>query len=127
MSASLALLVGVTAEFVVGLGGIGAYMEQQQLAFQLPELYAAVSSVGLLGYAVNAGLRAAERRVVFWGGRSEGRRQAAALVRAAAAARLAVFPLALALWEVWARTEASFLRSAGERGARDGLGRLAEQ
>ena len=69
VSASLALLVCVTAEFVVGAGGgIGSYMQQQQNALQFPELYAAVFMVGLLGYVVNAGLRAAERRVVFWGG-----------------------------------------------------------
>ena len=43
-------------------------MQQQQSAVRIPELYAAVFAVGLLGYLVNAGLRAAERRVVFWGG-----------------------------------------------------------
>ena len=69
VSASLALLVCVTAEFVVGAGGgIGSYMQQQQSAVHIPELYAAVFAVGLLGYLVNAGLRSAERRVVFWGG-----------------------------------------------------------
>ena len=68
VSASLALLVCVTAEFVVGTGGgIGSYMQQQQSAVHLPELYAAVMAVGLLGFVVNAGLRTAERRVVFWG------------------------------------------------------------
>jgi ABC-type nitrate/sulfonate/bicarbonate transport system permease component len=74
VSASIALLVGVTAEFVTGTAGIGAYMQRQQLAFQLPELYAAVLLVGLLGYAVNAALQAAERRAVFWVGekRTEG-------------------------------------------------------
>jgi len=69
VSASLALLVCVTAEFVVGAGGgLGSYMQQQQSAVRIPQLYAAVFLVGLLGYVVNAGLRAAERRVVFWGG-----------------------------------------------------------
>jgi NitT/TauT family transport system permease protein len=72
VSASIALLVGVTAEFLSpGTGGIGSYMHRQQLAFQLPELYGAVVLVGVLGYAINVALGAAERRVVFWVG--EGR------------------------------------------------------
>ena len=67
ISASIALLVAVTVEFVTGTDGLGAYMQHQQLAFHLPELYAAVVLVGLLGYAVNVGLRALERRLVPWG------------------------------------------------------------
>jgi ABC-type nitrate/sulfonate/bicarbonate transport system permease component len=43
-------------------------MQRQQLAFQLPEMYAAVVLVGFLGYAINVVLRAAQRRAVFWVG-----------------------------------------------------------
>jgi NitT/TauT family transport system permease protein len=68
VSASIALLVGVTAEFYVGTGGIGSYMYQQQSTLHLPELYAAVILVGVIGYAINVGLRAAQRRAVFWVG-----------------------------------------------------------
>jgi ABC-type nitrate/sulfonate/bicarbonate transport system permease component len=68
VSASIALVVGVTAEFVTGTDGIGAYMQRQELAFNLPELYAAIVLVGVLGYSVNVVLRAAQRRVVFWVG-----------------------------------------------------------
>jgi ABC-type nitrate/sulfonate/bicarbonate transport system permease component len=68
VSASIALLVGVTAEFFTGTGGLGSYMQRQQLAFELPELYAAIVLIGSLGYAINVVLRAAERRVVFWVG-----------------------------------------------------------
>jgi ABC-type nitrate/sulfonate/bicarbonate transport system permease component len=68
VSATIALLVGVTAEFVAGTEGIGAYMQRQQAAFRLPEMYSAVVLVSLLGYAINLVLRAAERRAVFWVG-----------------------------------------------------------
>jgi ABC-type nitrate/sulfonate/bicarbonate transport system permease component len=68
VSAAIALLVCVTAEFVVGLSGVGSYMERQQIANQLPELYAAVVLVGLVGYLVNVGLRVLERRTLFWAG-----------------------------------------------------------
>ncbi len=53
---------------MTGTGGIGAYMHQQQNAFQIPELYAAVVLIGMLGYLINTGLRATESRVVFWVG-----------------------------------------------------------
>ena len=68
MSASIGLLVAVTAEFFFGTGGIGAYMQRQQLAFQLPEMYAAVLLTALLGYAVNIALRLTERRLIHWSG-----------------------------------------------------------
>jgi ABC-type nitrate/sulfonate/bicarbonate transport system permease component len=68
LSASIALLVGVTAEFLLLQGGIGTYMQDRQQAFQLPELYAAVILVGALGYAINVVLRVAQRRAVFWVG-----------------------------------------------------------
>ncbi|MBA2643682.1 MAG: ABC transporter permease [Actinobacteria bacterium] len=68
VSASIGLLVAVTAEFVFGSGGIGAYMQRQQLAFQLPEMYAAVLLTAVLGYTVNVALRLAERRIVHWTG-----------------------------------------------------------
>ena len=66
VSASLGLLVAVTAEFVTATAGLGAYMQKQHAAYQLPELYAAIVATGVLGYAINAALRAAERRAVFW-------------------------------------------------------------
>jgi ABC-type nitrate/sulfonate/bicarbonate transport system permease component len=68
VSASIALLVCVTAEWVVGDAGLGVYMRQQQSALQLPELYAAVLLTALLGYAINVVLRATERGAVFWVG-----------------------------------------------------------
>ena len=68
ISASIGLLVTVTAESFSGTDGVGAYLQRQGNAFQLPELYAAVVVVGAFGYVVNRALRAAERRLVFWAG-----------------------------------------------------------
>ena len=68
LSASVALLVAVTTEFIIGLDGIGAYMQRQQQAFRLPELYAAVVLVGLTGYAINVVFRVVQRRALFWVG-----------------------------------------------------------
>ncbi len=68
VSASIGLLVAVTAEFFFGNGGLGSYMYRQQLASRLPEMYAAVLLTALLGYTVNVALRLTERRVVHWSG-----------------------------------------------------------
>ncbi len=68
ISAAIALVVCVTAEFVTGAGGVGDYMEDQRAALKLPELYAAVVLVSLIGFAVNVGLRAIQRRTLFWAG-----------------------------------------------------------
>ena len=67
VSAAIALLVCVTAEFFT-TGGVGSYMERQQIANRLPEMYAAVVLVGLIGYLVNVGLRVLQRRTLFWSG-----------------------------------------------------------
>jgi len=68
VSAPIALLVGVTAEWVTFSGGIGSYMRQRQDAFELPEMYAAIVLTAVLGYGINLALRTAERRTVFWAG-----------------------------------------------------------
>lgn len=68
VSAPIALLAGVTAEYLTLTGGIGAYLQEKQNAGELPEMYSAVALTCLLGYTINVVLRATERRVVFWAG-----------------------------------------------------------
>lgn len=68
VSAAIALLVCVTAEFRTGAGGVGAYMERQQFANRIPELYAGVVLVALFGFGVNLLLRTVQHRALFWAG-----------------------------------------------------------
>jgi len=68
VSAAIALVVCVTAEFITGAGGLGDYMDDQRAALNLPELYAAVVLVSLIGFVINVGLRAVQRRTLFWAG-----------------------------------------------------------
>jgi NitT/TauT family transport system permease protein len=68
VSAAIALVVCVTAEFYFGSEGIGSYMQAQQAAYRIPELYAAVLLAGLLGLAIDAVLRGAQRWALFWVG-----------------------------------------------------------
>lgn len=74
ISAALALVVCVTAEYFVGSQGVGDYLNDHRVAYRLPELYAAAALTGLLGLAIDALLRNGERRVVFWAGEERGRR-----------------------------------------------------
>jgi NitT/TauT family transport system permease protein len=66
VSAPIALLVCLTAEFITAAGGLGSYMRERNDALDLAEMYAAVLLAALLGFAINVLLRAAERRAVFW-------------------------------------------------------------
>ncbi len=68
VSAAIALVVCVTAEFRTGAGGLGDYMDDRRQTNQIPELYAAVVLVAVIGFAVNVGLRAVQRRTLFWAG-----------------------------------------------------------
>ena len=111
VSASIALLVAVTAEFVTGSEGVGAYMQQQQLAFQLPEMYAAVLLTG------PSRVHHQRRTPTHRAPRPALERRAARQVGVSSALGrigrpllgLAVFGCALVLWELWARAEGSFL------------------
>jgi len=75
ISAALALVVCVTAEYFVGTQGIGHYMQDHGAAYRLPELYAAAALTGLLGLAIDVALRSSERRVLFWVGEERARRR----------------------------------------------------
>ena len=75
ISASLGLVVCVTAEYFVGSQGVGDYLNDQRVAYRLPELYAAAILTGLLGLAIDALLRNSERRVVFWAGEEQALRR----------------------------------------------------
>jgi ABC-type nitrate/sulfonate/bicarbonate transport system permease component len=71
VSSALALVVCVTAEYFVGTQGIGDYMQDNGVAYRLPELYAAAVLTGLLGLAIDALLLRGQRRVLFWVGEEQ--------------------------------------------------------
>jgi NitT/TauT family transport system permease protein len=75
VSAAIALVVCVTAEFFFGTRGIGAYMQAQQAAYRIPDLYAAVLLAGLIGLAIDAALRSTQRWALFWVGEERARRR----------------------------------------------------
>ena len=66
ISASVALILVVTGEYVVGVDGLGkeVFLAQSGAAYQ--RMYAFIVTTGLLGLGVNLALLAVERRVLFW-------------------------------------------------------------
>jgi ABC-type nitrate/sulfonate/bicarbonate transport system permease component len=66
ISASVALILVVTGEYVVGLPGLGREVLVAQSSAAYDRMYALIMAAGLLGVAVNLGFHAAERRVLFW-------------------------------------------------------------
>lgn len=66
LSIAAALITTVVAEMIVGSGGIGAYIVLMEQAARMPEVYAAIFVLSVLGYALNRGLLWIEDRYVPW-------------------------------------------------------------
>jgi len=66
ISLAIALIVTVIAEMVAGNSGIGFYILSAQRSFQVPEMYAGVIALALLGFALNKGFIAIESWALNW-------------------------------------------------------------
>ena len=66
ISASIALILVVTGEYVVGLPGLGREVLISQSSAAYDRMYALIMAAGLLGVGVNLAFSAVERRVLFW-------------------------------------------------------------
>lgn len=66
LAASIALVLTITAELVIGNPGLGRQIDVFRMAPDTPGLYALVLVTGILGLVVNLGTRAVERRVLHW-------------------------------------------------------------
>jgi NitT/TauT family transport system permease protein len=62
----LTLGLVVTAELVAGGSGIGYLIQEEQLAFKVPETFACVAAVMLLGLMVDGTTSLVERRLMRW-------------------------------------------------------------
>ena len=63
---SIGLVLVVISEFAGEGGGLGHYILVQQGQFAVPEMYAGILFLGLLGYALNLLFLLVERRVLAW-------------------------------------------------------------
>jgi NitT/TauT family transport system permease protein len=67
---SLALVIVIVAEMFIGsTDGLGHRVVNAQMVFEMPTMYAAIFTAGLLGYALNLLFIVVERRFVHWSGR----------------------------------------------------------
>ena len=66
LAASVALVLAVTAELVIGAPGLGKLIAVAQTSGAVPDMYALIAVTGLLGVAINLAARALERRSLAW-------------------------------------------------------------
>ena len=66
ISLAIALIVTVIAEMVAGNSGIGFYILGAQRSFLVPEMYAGVIALALLGFGLNKGFVALEKMALSW-------------------------------------------------------------
>jgi ABC-type nitrate/sulfonate/bicarbonate transport system permease component len=66
LGAAVALILAITAELVIGSPGLGSLIEVARSSGAVSTVYALVAATGLIGVAINAAVRLAERRLLFW-------------------------------------------------------------
>lgn len=69
VSVSLALVLVVVAEIVMGGAGLGKAIHDFRYQANYAEMYATIALTGALGYVLNAIAEVADRTVVHWRGR----------------------------------------------------------
>jgi NitT/TauT family transport system permease protein len=70
IAVSLSLVVGVVAEMFIGTSsGLGRRIIESQLVYKIPEMYATIFVLGILGFLINKGFIFLEKRVVYWEGK----------------------------------------------------------
>lgn len=66
LAATVALIVAVTVELLVGTPGLGHQVAQSQLNDAPPQMYALILTTGVLGIIINLIMRFIERKILFW-------------------------------------------------------------
>lgn len=66
MAAASSILVLIAAEMVGAKAGLGYLITASQLNFQIPEMYAGIVTIALVGLAFNGAIVAVERRLSRW-------------------------------------------------------------
>jgi ABC-type nitrate/sulfonate/bicarbonate transport system permease component len=66
VSLSMAIILMVISELIGGTDGIGYLLSSAKESFQIPDMWASIVLLGILGYVANALLVLVERRVLAW-------------------------------------------------------------
>jgi len=70
ISLGIALIVAVVAEMIAGNSGIGYFILDMQRIFRIPEMFAGIFTLGLLGYVINFCFLKVEAHFLRWRGTS---------------------------------------------------------
>lgn len=63
---ALSLVAVIVTEMVVSAEGVGAFARAAQFGFDLPEMWAAIILMGLVGYILNKSFDLIEKRILQW-------------------------------------------------------------
>jgi ABC-type nitrate/sulfonate/bicarbonate transport system permease component len=66
ISTSIALVLVITAELVASRNGLGYFVRASEQSSRVPEVYAGVLTIAVLGYVLNALFVAVENRALAW-------------------------------------------------------------
>ena len=70
ISLGIALIVAVVAEMITGNSGIGYFILDMQRIFRVPEMFAGIFTLGLLGFLINFAFLRIESHFLRWRGTS---------------------------------------------------------
>ena len=76
LGVGIALILVVTAELVASQSGLGFFVAQAQQSYRIPEMYAGILSIALLGYVLNLAFTLLEARALRWHRRMSAREAA---------------------------------------------------
>jgi ABC-type nitrate/sulfonate/bicarbonate transport system permease component len=66
ISLGIALIVVVIAEMIAGNSGIGYFILDRQRVFRVPEMFAGIFTLGVLGYLINFAFLQVEHHFLRW-------------------------------------------------------------
>jgi ABC-type nitrate/sulfonate/bicarbonate transport system permease component len=72
ISLAIALILAVISEMVAGNDGAGYFILYSQQSFQIPDMYAGILSLAVVGYVLNRVFLLVEKRVIGWHAQGRG-------------------------------------------------------
>ena len=70
ISLGISLIVAVVAEMIAGNSGIGYFILDMQRIFRVPEMFAGIFTLGVLGFVINFMFLKFEAHLLRWRGTS---------------------------------------------------------
>jgi ABC-type nitrate/sulfonate/bicarbonate transport system permease component len=74
ISLAISLILAILAEMIVSTDGLGYFTLLAQRTFKVPDMYAGIFTLALLGYVLNRVFLLVESRLIRWHQESSGRR-----------------------------------------------------